>query len=240
MGEVHGLSSEEERAEAVRRPFTIGTSTIEVGIDFKDEAEKDVLIYEARTAAQFIQRFGRLARHKKALNIPNHAIALVPEYVCHFLAEHLSEQQTISRHQLYQLIDDAYQRPEDFARYLQVHAAAEFHEARLSIQKLFQPDDRPRITEGLKGAIEALTGKTAKQVWSLHRTYKEERILQPLLTFRGSGFEAAILDERNSNIGFPFKRYDLMFLLRRGEIIELNQDAYLKLLDELAERWPEE
>ena len=240
LGEVHGLSSEEERAEAVRRPFTSGTSTIEVGIDFKDEAEKDVLIYEARTAAQFIQRFGRLARHKKALNIPNHAIALVPEYVYHFLAEHLSEQQTISRHQLYQLIDDAYQRPEDFARYLQVHAAAEFHEARLSIQKLFQPDDRPRITEGLEGAIEALTGKTAKQAWSLHRTYKEERILQPLLTFRGSGFEAAILDERNSNIGFPVKRYDLMFLLRRGEIIELNQDACLKLLDELAERWPEE
>jgi hypothetical protein len=31
-----------------------------------------------------------------------------------------------------------------------------------------------------------------------------------------------------------------MFLLRRGEIIELNQDACLKLLDELAERWPEE
>ncbi|HID75395.1 MAG TPA: type I-D CRISPR-associated helicase Cas3' [Planctomycetaceae bacterium] len=103
VGEVHGFSSDQERGEALRRPFTVGTSTIEVGIDFKDDAEKDVLIYEARTAAQFIQRFGRLARHKKVLDIPNHAVALVPEYVYHFLTGHLVEGQTISRHQLYQL-----------------------------------------------------------------------------------------------------------------------------------------
>ena len=240
VGEVHGLSSEQEREEAIRRPFTVGTSTIEVGIDFKDEAEKDVLIYEARTAAQFIQRFGRLARHKKALDIPNHAVALVPEYVYHFLTGHLAEGQTISRHELYRLVDEAYQRPEDFRRYLRVHAAAEFHEARWSIQRLFQPDDRPRIVKGLEEAIEALTGKTGGQAWGLHRRYKEEHILQPLLTFRGSGFEVAILDERGTDIGFPAKRYDLMFLLRRGEIVELSQEAYLEGLEGLADRWPEE
>lgn len=240
VGEVHGLSSEEERAEAIRRPFTVGTSTIEVGIDFKDEAEKDELIYEARTAAQFIQRFGRLARHKKALDIPNRAVALIPEYVYHFLAGHLSEGQITSRRELYRLVDEAYQKPEDFARYLQVHAPAEFHEARWKVQTLFQPDDRPRIAAGLEEAIEALTGKTGGQAWGLHRGYKEEHILQPLLTFRGSGFEAAILDERGTDVGFPAKRYDLMFLLRRGEIIELSEETCLERLDELADRWPEE
>jgi len=241
VGEVHGFSSEQERAEAIRRPFTVGTSTIEVGINFKDEAEKDVLIYEARTAAQFIQRFGRLARHTKALDIPNHAVALVPEYVYNFLAEHLSEGQTISRYELYQLVDEAYQKPEDFARYLQVHAPAEFQEARWKVQTLFQPDDRPRVAAGLEAAIEALTGKTGGQARGLHRRYKEEEhILQPLLTFRGSGFEVAILDERSTNIGFPAKRYDLMFLLRRGEIVELSQETYLERLNELADRWPEE
>jgi len=240
VGEVHGLSSEQERAEAIRRPLTVGTSTIEVGIDFKDEAEKDVLIYEARTAAQFIQRFGRLARHKKALNIPNHAVALVPEYVCHFLAGHLSEEQTLSRHELYRLVKEAYQEPEDFRRYLQTHAPAEFHEARWKVQTLFQPDVRPRIIAGLEAAIEALTGKTGGQAWGLHRGYKEEHILQPLLTFRGSGFEAAILDERGTDVGFPAKRYDLLFLLRRGEIVELSQETYLERLDELVDRWSEE
>lgn len=240
VGEVHGLSSEEERAEAIRRPFTVGTSTIEVGIDFKDEAEKDVLIYEARTAAQFIQRFGRLARHKKALDIPNLAVALVPEYVYHFLVGHLSEGQAIPRHELYQLVKEAYQEPEDFARYLKVHAPAEFHEARWKVQYLFQPDDRPRIAAGLEAAIEALTGKTGGQAATQHRRYQEGRILQPLLTFRGSGLEVAILDERDTDIGFPAKRYDLMFMLRRGEFVEISEEAYLERLEELADYWPED
>ncbi len=47
VGEVHGFTSNQEREQALRQPFTIGTSTIEVGIDFKDETGKDVLIFEA-------------------------------------------------------------------------------------------------------------------------------------------------------------------------------------------------
>jgi len=31
-----------------------------------------------------------------------------------------------------------------------------------------------------------------------------------------------------------------MFLLRRGEIVELSEETYLERLDELADRWPEE
>jgi CRISPR-associated endonuclease/helicase Cas3 len=241
VGEVHGFSSDQERDEALGQPFTVGTSTIEVGIDFKDGTEKDMLIYEARTASQFVQRFGRLARHEKTLPIPNCAVALVPEYVYHFLADHLSEEQTISRQELYRLVEAAYQKPEDFARYLKVHAPAEFHEARWKAQGLFQPDDRPRIIRGLEQVIEALTGMTGGQAWGLHRRYKEEEhILEPLLTFRGSGFEAAILDERGSDIGFPAKQYNLMFLLRRGIFTELDEEEYLERLETLAGRWPEE
>ncbi len=240
VGEVHGFSSEQQRGEALRCPFTVGTSTIEVGIDFKDEAAKDVLIYEARTASQFIQRFGRLARHAKTNAVPNWTVALVPEYVYHFLAGRLAEDQTLSRRELYRLVDEAYQPPEDFARYLQVHAPAEFHAARWQAQSLFQPDDRPRIVAGLETAIHALTGKTGGQAWGLHRQYQAEQILQPLLTFRGGGFEAAILDERGSDPGFPARRYNLMLLLRRGVFEEIDQEEYLAALERLAERWPEE
>ena len=240
VGEVHGFSSEQERTAALRRPITVGTSTIEVGIDFKDELAKDVLIYEARTAGQFVQRLGRLARHAKPHATPNWAVALVPEYVYHFLAGRLSEGQTLSRRELYRLVDEAYQRPEDFVRYLQTHAPAELHAARYQVQSLFQPDDRPRIVAGLETAIHALTGKTAGQAWGVYRQYEAEQILQPLLTFRGSGFEAAILDERGSDPGFPARRYDLMFLLRRGVFAEIGQEEYLEALERLADRWPEE
>lgn len=240
VGEVHGFSSDEEREMATRQPITVGTSTIEVGIDFQDGTEKDGLIYEARTASQFIQRFGRLARHKKSLPIPNKVVALVPDYVYHFFAERTAEGVNLSRSQLYALVNEAYQAPQDFAYYLITHAPAEFQAARLFIQKLFQPDDLPRIAEGLGKAIETLTGSSPDRATGKHRRYNEADILQPLLTFRGSGFEAAILDERGCDQGFPVKRYNLIFLLRRGIFTELDEEEYLHRLDELADRWPEQ
>lgn len=240
VGQVHGFSSDQERAVAMRRPFTVGTSTIEVGIDFKDETAKDVLIYEARTASQFVQRFGRLARHVKTNDVPNWTVAVVPDYVFHFLAGRLAEGQTLSRRDLYGLVGEAYQQPEDFARYLRTHAPVEFHTARWQAQGLFQPDDRPSIVAGLEQAIYALTGKTGGQAWGLHRQYEAEHILQPLLTFRGGGFEAAILDERDSDPGFPAKRYNLMLLLRRGVFDEIDHEQYSATLERLAEGWPED
>ena len=240
VGEIHGFTSDQERETALQRPFTVGTSTIEVGIDFKDTTGKDVLIFEARTASQFVQRFGRLARHGKTLPIPNWAIAIVPEYVYHFLAGKLTGDQTVTRQALTTLVEEAYQQPEDFTRYLHTHAAAEFHAARWHAQSLFQPDDRPHIVAGLEEAIHALTGKTGGQAWGLHRGYEEQEILAPLLTFRGAGFEAAILDERGSDPGFPARRYGLFFLLRRGLFEEMDEEEYQQELERLAAQWPED
>ena len=240
VGEVHGFSSVEERETATRQPITVGTSTIEVGIDFKGATEKDVLIYEARTASQFVQRFGRLARHEKSLPIPNQVVALVPEYVYHFFSERAASDQNLSRSQLYSLVDEAYRHPQDFKNYLSKHAPAEFHEAYWFVRGMFQADDRPRIVAGLENTIHALTGKTAGEAGRRHRWYKDVQILRPLLAFRGSGFEAAILDERGTDVGFPAKRYNLMFLLRRGIFDEMDEQEYLARLEALETRWPEE
>lgn len=240
VGEVHGFSSAKERERATRCPITVGTSTIEVGIDFKGETGKDVLIYEARTASQFVQRFGRLARHDKSSSIPNWVIALVPEYVYHFFSERTAGDQNLSRPQLYNLVNEAYQHPQDFKNYLSKHAPAEFHEAYWFVRGMFQADERPRIVAGLKNTIHALTGKTGSQAWGKYRHYKDEHILKPLLTFRGSSFGAAILDERGTDVGFPAKRYNLMFLLRRGIFDEIDEQEYLARLEALETRWPEE
>ena len=240
VGEVHGFSSDQERETALQRPVTVGTSTIEVGIDFQGPTGKDILIFEARTSSQFIQRFGRLGRHAKTNGIPNWSIALVPEYVHHFLAGKLASGQSITRQQLTELVEEAYQAPEDFERYLHRHAPVEFHAARYHAQGLFQPDVRPRVVARLEQAIEALTGKSARQAAAMHRRYKEEGILAPLLTFRNANFEAAILDERGQDPGFPARRYRLFFLLRRGVFEEIDEATYLQALEKLANRWPED
>jgi CRISPR-associated helicase Cas3 len=241
VGEVHGFSSEQERVEALRRTFTVGTSTIEVGIDLKEDTEKDVLIFEARTSAQFIQRFGRIARHTKHHpEIPNWVVALVPDYVYHFITSRAIIS-SISRRVLYDLVEEAYQPPEDFVRYLHVHAPAEFQEASAKVLTMFQPDDLLRIQTGLAKTLEALTNNSVGLAWALYRRYRdEEHILAPLLTFRGNDFEAAILDMRGTDPGFPAKRYNLLFLLRRGIFEELDEDEYLAQLRALANKWPED
>lgn len=65
---IRGLSH-----RAIRDPrgklLALGTSAIEVGVDFRC----DILLFEALEAASFLQRFGRVGRHR-----PGKAIILVP------------------------------------------------------------------------------------------------------------------------------------------------------------------
>jgi len=58
IGAVRGLMAKQER-QIAGRVVIIGTSAIEVGVDFKS----DLLLFEAGDAASFLQRLGRLGRH---------------------------------------------------------------------------------------------------------------------------------------------------------------------------------
>lgn len=244
VGEVHGFSSETQRTQALCQSITVGTSTIEVGIDFKEETEKDILIFEARTASQFIQRFGRIARHQKRQEIPNWAIALVPEHVYYALLNSLEGKPPIQdRRSLYELIREVYQVPEEFKRYLCRHAPVEFAEAKVFIQGHFQPDDKARIVPAIEENIRVLTGISMGTAMGRWRRYHDENIIWPLLTFRGTGFEVAILDERDVDPGFPARRYDLIFLLRRGIFEEVTEEIYqgeLERLAALSDNWAKE
>ncbi len=55
-----GLSGQQEKASSLAADLVIGTSTIDVGIDFKI----NFLIFESSDAGNFIQRLGRLGRHE--------------------------------------------------------------------------------------------------------------------------------------------------------------------------------
>lgn len=65
---IRGLSHRAIR-QTRGKLLALGTSAIEVGVDFRC----DYLLFEASEAASFLQRFGRVGRHR-----PGKAIALVP------------------------------------------------------------------------------------------------------------------------------------------------------------------
>lgn len=65
---IRGLSHRAVR-DAKGKLLALGTSAIEVGVDFRC----DYLLFEASEAASFLQRFGRVGRHRQGK-----AVALVP------------------------------------------------------------------------------------------------------------------------------------------------------------------
>jgi len=60
IGSIRGLASKEMR-DVRGKTIVVGTSAIEVGVDF----QMDCLIFEAGDVASFMQRFGRLGRHSR-------------------------------------------------------------------------------------------------------------------------------------------------------------------------------
>jgi CRISPR-associated helicase Cas3 len=62
MAPIRGLSARSSR-DVRGKTLVLGTSAIEVGIDF----QADYLIFEAGDAASFMQRFGRIGRHRKGV-----------------------------------------------------------------------------------------------------------------------------------------------------------------------------
>ena len=103
IGEVHGYMAPEERAVALLRRFSVGTTTIDVGVDLTGPKSKEFLVCEARSAAQAIQRIGRLGRRGRELDrieIPNTVWLVVPDYVYHFVEQRAIEGSVLNRQDL--------------------------------------------------------------------------------------------------------------------------------------------
>ncbi len=128
IGEVHGYIAAEERAKALTRRFSVGTTTIDVGVDLTGKKRKEFLVCEARSAAQAIQRLGRLGRQGRepeAIPVPNTAWVAVPEYVYEYLKQHRSASGVVSREQLNQLLKQAYLSDETFFAYTSKYSPLE-------------------------------------------------------------------------------------------------------------------
>jgi len=98
LSPYRGLMSKFER-KIEDAHVVIGTNAIEVGIDF----QCSFLIFEAGDASSFLQRFGRIGRHKIEGHTPT-AYAFLPRHVY----ESLSERKTITRDNFENLINEYY------------------------------------------------------------------------------------------------------------------------------------
>ena len=93
VGENTGLTHWEDRRASFEKDILVGTSTVDIGVDF----HINYLIFEAFSAGSFLQRFGRLGRHDE-FGIYQ-AYALIPRFVLERLKQKLGSQDGVERDQ---------------------------------------------------------------------------------------------------------------------------------------------
>jgi CRISPR-associated endonuclease/helicase Cas3 len=249
-----GLSGNQEKAESLAADLVIGTSTIDVGVDFKI----NFLIFESSDAGNFIQRLGRLGRHggyeKDGQPITFdgfRAYALVPNFFVErlFAGENavLADGEVCDRISFQNLIREKYRQINDFEGYYKRWGAVQSFKLLLDIK-------HPNIQQQYAGSLqrfqedcEEVFGTSLKQVagrikgwandwWQLSGK-KGNPIAEDATSFRGSSpLLCGLYDLTEPNEGDRFKTYDLPGILSNLEIELWSKAAFLATLKETTAR----
>lgn len=240
IGENTGFSTKDERRESMTQDVLIGTSTIDIGVDFKI----NLLIFEATDAGNFIQRLGRLGRHDGYVNEQGkeikftdfQAYALVPQFIHERLFEKpdvasetlLRDGECYDRETFFAKVRDVYPAVNDFKRYAQRWGGLQSACVYLSL-------GQPEIKQAYEGIRNKLRSDYEKAFalnwkWQIGRVYSfqrgkqqdEKAILEVARSFRGSSeLECAVIDQTVTDKQQQFKTYNLPGLLTNCLISEV-------------------
>jgi CRISPR-associated endonuclease/helicase Cas3 len=140
---IRGMSSRQVRQLRPEQLLVVGTSAIEVGIDF----QCDYLLFEASDAASFMQRFGRLGRHQ-----PGEAFLISTERECAAL---LAQGTTLSRSDLEEAVAQTYPHADARAWFVstELGAFAALTQAFNIREQVWQDKDRNLDAEATKEQV---------------------------------------------------------------------------------------
>ncbi|MFZ5631599.1 MAG: type I-D CRISPR-associated helicase Cas3' [Bacillota bacterium] len=224
---VRGLSHRDIRLKRPEHLIVVGTSAIEVGIDFKC----DFLIFEAAEAPSFMQRFGRVGRHK-----PGKAYIICPANVRSGI-EGLNIE--TPREVLENKVYDWYVTPESKPWFISsrggiITVYALINNIILKVQEDNRVD--PEDVTTVKDTLESIMEQYASQIdckkilasvrsqfdkaWKGNKEYQWLKIYQELNTFRTSLPSILVYDHAEKvRRGGKYASYnvDLVSLLRRAE-----------------------
>jgi CRISPR-associated endonuclease/helicase Cas3 len=214
-----GLTGETEKSKSVEdADLLLGTSTIDVGVDFRI----NFLVFEAADAGNFIQRFGRLGRHP-GFDIYQ-AYALLPNFIIErlFEAENhpLQDGETRDRISFSDAIRQHYGYVNEFRQYPKRWGSIQSACVHLELEKNYQMKTKyPEAGDNFAADIQQALGITIKQMRAqLCRCMEKEKkkIIEEARSFRGiSQLDCGIYDTTNPDEPEKerFKTYNLPSLL---------------------------
>jgi len=217
-----GLTPKSDRA--VDCDLLVGTSTIDVGVDFKI----NLLIFECRDAASHTQRLGRLGRHdsdKEGCEFQHfEAHALVPPWIVESAQKDMPANTLVDRETYRNLLKHYFQPPQEFDSYVRRWAGVQAGQilAHLKAKEIktqyahFMPSLINEYAELFRYSIGTF-GKLEKQGL--------QEIIKSASSFRGdSPFTALLRDARAKEGKSEFIPYNLLTLLRNAELDWLDWD----------------
>ncbi len=229
---IRGRSAREIRKLKPEQLIVVGTSAIEVGIDF----QCDYLLFEASDAASFMQRFGRLGRHQ-----PGMAFLLASDRERRALE---AQEEVISRQELEDTVAQTYPQADARAWFVgtELGAFAALTQAFNIRENIWQEIDRgPGAEETKEQVYEALKEmmaeyaeklgletqvKKAQQIFWVCKRGKGQKWVDDYLaldTFRTSLPSKEVHDlaeERRRGAQMARYRVDIKSLLGRAENME--------------------
>jgi CRISPR-associated endonuclease/helicase Cas3 len=252
VGEVTGLTDDQRRREAMKEAdLVVGTSTIDVGIDFNIS----LLIFETLDAGSFLQRLGRLGRVRRDEKpfdcYEAHALFssrtpwIYDRFVRRFRERGINEGDAVDRPETLREIvldEEVFQRATAFKPYAKrwgvlqaahVVATLEGYRREQGFQSTAQAlRERYKALFDLKDFAPA-TGRYWRLAGKKHSPQEQQQcraVLDEVLSFRGSSsFQAAIWD---STIEPPaFIGYDALALVQNTDYMVIDEATYKAALE---------
>src|SRR6266568_5394795 len=148
VGENTGLTYPDERRASFEKHILVGTSTVDIGVDFRI----NYLIFEAYNAGSFLQRFGRLGRHE---GFPIYrAYGLVPRFVRERLTEKLGAVDEVDRERFNEAIREAFPVEAEFKSYTQRWGVVQAAQVLAELQSQSKKDANDAFIQALSAQYE--------------------------------------------------------------------------------------
>ena len=240
VGENTGLSNKEERRFALHESdLLVGTSTVDVGVDFKI----NFLVFEAMDSGSWIQRLGRLGRHSE-YEKPDGTVmkfdrfvahSLLPKYVYERVEQIIPSNPEIDKETLIDLMKN---EDEDKQAFSPINDFRNYRKSWgwLHASHIINTLGHPRLRENYASEREKLTRvysdifetdiETRSTKWYFAIKKQQPEIIDAgVIRFRGeTPFTCGILDETDGKI----KDYNLLWVLQNAEVEYMEKTDFMK------------
>jgi CRISPR-associated endonuclease/helicase Cas3 len=249
VGENTGLTDDERRKLSLEKNIVVGTSTIDMGVDFNI----NFLVFESTNAGTFLQRLGRLGRVRMGEK-------RYPRYVAHALLSprapwlydrfetgmaergYKGGAEVDRPSTLRDVVNACYPDENSFFQFAQrwgvlqgVHVIRVLENYRRNQGAYVSHASKLKIDYG--SLCRADIGKAQKKYWAIERHEERgKKILDEVLAFRGSSpFQVACWDATVTPNSFL--SYDLLSLIQNAECVSVSKEDYLHAVQK---RYPDE